>query len=140
MNYITSTDNIAQDLLRISQAAGQTKLQCWGVSYTTVLGSTFASIFPVRSLVYYIFQATNFSSNLKDKIDRKVLDDRRDDTDKGMQSFLDGCLAAGPDRSTFYSPITTEISNSLDPLCESVLAQAVPFLTTHPMSSSTILS
>ncbi|KAK0429846.1 TAP-like protein-domain-containing protein, partial [Armillaria borealis] len=123
MNYI-STDNIARDMLRINEAAGQAKLQYWGFSYGTVLGSTFATMFP-------------------DKIERMVLDgvldmdryyhnDWRDnsvDADKDMQSFFDGCVAAGPDRCAFYASTAAEISNKLDSLYEAVLAQPVPFVT-----------
>ncbi|KAK0436280.1 hypothetical protein EV421DRAFT_1739735 [Armillaria borealis] len=127
MNYI-SMDNIARDMLRINEAAGQAKLQYWGFSYGTVLGSTFATMFPVF----------NYSSDFQDKVER-VLDmdryyhnDWRDnsvDADKDMQSFFDGCVAAGPDRCAFYAPTATEISNKLDSLYESILAQPVPFVT-----------
>ena len=60
-----STDNVARDMLRIVEAYGQTKLQYWGIScvhdffipcpsnlfpcrYGSVLGATFATLFPVR--------------------------------------------------------------------------------------------
>ncbi len=46
-----------------------------------------------------------------------------------MQSFFDGCVAAGPDRCAFYAPTATEISNKLDSLYESILVQPVPFVT-----------
>ncbi|KAK0479962.1 TAP-like protein-domain-containing protein [Armillaria luteobubalina] len=120
LNYI-STDNVARDMLRISEAAGQEKLQYWGFSYGTILGSTFAAMFP-------------------DKVERMVLDGVVDvegyysgdwrnglvDADKDMQSFFDGCVAAGPDACTFYAPTAEQISNNLDSLYESLLAQPVP--------------
>ncbi|KAK0457507.1 TAP-like protein-domain-containing protein [Desarmillaria tabescens] len=120
LNYI-STDNVARDMLRISEAAGQSKLQYWGVSYGTVLGSTFAAMFP-------------------DKVERMVLDGVLDmdgyysgdwrnelaDTEKVMQSFFDGCAAAGPDACAFYSSTAEEISNNLDSLYESLLNQPIP--------------
>ncbi|KAK0221350.1 TAP-like protein-domain-containing protein [Armillaria fumosa] len=119
LNYI-STDNVARDMLRISQAAGQEKLQYYGDSYGTVLGSTFAAMFP-------------------DKVERMVLDGVVDadayysgdwrnttvDADKVMQSFFDGCVAAGPDACAFYASTAEEISNNLDSLYESLLIQPV---------------
>lgn len=62
-----STDNVARDMLRIVEAHGQTKLQYWGIScvhefypfsanffvfrYGSVLGATFATLFPVRQFL-----------------------------------------------------------------------------------------
>ncbi|KAK0221345.1 TAP-like protein-domain-containing protein [Armillaria fumosa] len=123
LDYI-STDNAARDMLRIIEAAGQEKLQYWGFSYGTVLGSTFAAMFP-------------------DKVERMVLDGVLDmdgyysgdwrnelaDTDKDMQSFFDGCLAAGPEACAFYAPTSEEISNNLNSLYESLRAQPVPVVT-----------
>ncbi|KAK0187548.1 Alpha/Beta hydrolase protein [Armillaria mellea] len=120
LNYV-STDNVARDMLRISQAAGQEKLLYYGISYGTVLGSTFAAMFP-------------------DKVERMVLDGVVDvdayysgdwrkttvDADKVMQSFFDGCVAAGPDACAFYAPTAKQISNNLDSLYKSLLIQPVP--------------
>ncbi|KAK0491713.1 TAP-like protein-domain-containing protein [Armillaria luteobubalina] len=140
MNYI-STDNIAREMLRINEAAGQAKLQYWGFSqslpssYGTVLGLTFATIFQC-ALIFLVFQETNFSSNFQHKVERVLDMDRyyrnewQDNTaDADMQSFFDGCVAAGPDRCAFFSPTATEISNGLDHLYDSILAQPVPFVT-----------
>ncbi|PBL01762.1 alpha/beta-hydrolase [Armillaria gallica] len=120
LNYI-GTDNVARDMLRISEAAGQEKLQYWGYSYGTTIGATFAAMFP-------------------DKIERMVLDGvmdmegyyigdwmrNLDDTDKAMQYFFDGCAAAGPDTCAFYASTAEEISNNLDSLYESLLTHPVP--------------
>ncbi|PBK84151.1 alpha/beta-hydrolase [Armillaria gallica] len=120
LNYI-STDNVARDMLRITEAAGQEKLQYWGDSYGTVLGSTFAAMFP-------------------DKVERMVLDGVVDvdayysgdwrnkiaDADKAMQSFFDGCVAAGPDACAFYASTAEQISDNLDSLYDSLLIQPVP--------------
>ncbi|KAK0504492.1 TAP-like protein-domain-containing protein [Armillaria luteobubalina] len=119
LNYI-STDNVARDMLKISEAAGQEKLQYWGFSYGTVLGATFASMFP-------------------DKIERMILDGVLDmdgyysdwrneviDTEKDMQSFFDGCVAAGPDACSFYASTSEEISSKLNAIYQSLLTEPVP--------------
>ncbi|KAK0479961.1 Alpha/Beta hydrolase protein, partial [Armillaria luteobubalina] len=124
LNYI-GTDNVARDMLRISEAAGQEKLQYWGYSYGTTIGATFAAMFP-------------------DKIERMVLDGvmdmegyyigdwirNLDDTDKALQYFFDGCAAAGPDVCAFYASTAEEISNNLDSLYESLLTEPVPVVST----------
>ncbi|KAK0457508.1 TAP-like protein-domain-containing protein [Desarmillaria tabescens] len=122
LNYI-DTDNAARDMLRISEAAGQSKLQYWGISYGTVLGSTFATMFP-------------------DKIERMLLDGVLDvdgyysgdwrnqvaDVEKDMQSFFDGCVAAGPDACAFYASTSEEISKNLDAIYQSLLTEPVPVI------------
>ncbi|KAK0221351.1 TAP-like protein-domain-containing protein [Armillaria fumosa] len=122
LNYI-GTDNVARDMLKISEAAGQKKLQYWGFSYGTALGATFATMFP-------------------DKVERIVLDGVLDmdgyyrgdwrneitDTDKVMQSFFHGCVTAGPDACAFYASTAEEISNNLDSLYESLLTHPVPVI------------
>jgi len=45
-----NTDHTARDMLSIVRAHGEEKLQYWGFSYGSVLGATFASMFPVRFL------------------------------------------------------------------------------------------
>ncbi|KAJ3484269.1 hypothetical protein NLJ89_g11994 [Agrocybe chaxingu] len=118
-NHVT-TDNVARDMLSIVQAHGREKLLYWGISYGSAIGSTFAAMFP-------------------DKIERLLIDGVLDvegyytmdyangvlDADKALQTFFDGCAAAGPDRCAFYSPSPSEIKDRLSSLSAS-LQQPVP--------------
>ncbi|SJL15398.1 uncharacterized protein ARMOST_18895 [Armillaria ostoyae] len=117
LNYI-STDNVARDMLQISEAAGQEKLQYWGFSYGTALGATFATMFP-------------------DKVERIVLDGVLDmdgyysgdwrneitDTDKDMESFFDGCKY--PTTSTLYESLLTHPVPVISPSFYGVVDYAV---------------
>jgi hypothetical protein len=51
------------------------------------------------------------------------------DTDKVLQSFFDGCAAAGPDLCAFYEPTAAAIADRLASLTESVR--------THPVAAIT---
>ncbi|KAJ7123174.1 TAP-like protein-domain-containing protein [Mycena epipterygia] len=119
-----NTDHTARDMLKIVQAHGLEKLQYWGFSYGSVLGATFASMFPdnvgrlvidgvVDSENYY---ATEWSNNLVD-------------ADKVWSSFVDGCVAAGPEGCAFFSPTAAEISDKMDKIYASVRARPIPVRT-----------
>ncbi|KAJ7795162.1 Alpha/Beta hydrolase protein [Mycena olivaceomarginata] len=121
--YMT-TDNTARDMLRITEAFGWEKVQYWGISYGSVLGSTFAALFP-------------------DKVGRVVIDGVLDmeawygsnltiemsNSDDALQSFFDGCSAAGPGGCAFSAPTSAEVASKLDELSASVKAQLLPVFT-----------
>ncbi|KAF8896781.1 hypothetical protein CPB84DRAFT_1848139 [Gymnopilus junonius] len=105
-----TTDNVARDMLTIVEAHGETMLKYWGISYGTVLGATFASMFP-------------------DKVERLIIDGVLDmegyfatdwstqllDTDKLLQEFINA------------------ISKNIDALYQQVLAQpAVAYSPSEP--------
>ncbi|KAJ7440144.1 TAP-like protein-domain-containing protein, partial [Mycena latifolia] len=126
-----NTDNTARDMLRIVEAHGMEKLQYWGISYGTVLGAVFATMFP-------------------DKVGRIVIDgvlDAEDyfdtlwfhnlfDTDRALQAFFDGCAATGPEGCAFYAPTPEEISKNLTALYESIRARPIPV---HTASGHTLV-
>ncbi|KAJ3501873.1 hypothetical protein NLJ89_g9145 [Agrocybe chaxingu] len=116
-----TTDNVARDMLRIIEAHGRDKLQYWGISYGSVLGATFAALFP-------------------DKVERLIIDGVLDlqryysvdgrnhvvDADKALQAFFDACVAAGSQACAFHSPSAGAIKRRLDRIYERVLRQPVP--------------
>ncbi|KAJ7806551.1 TAP-like protein-domain-containing protein [Mycena olivaceomarginata] len=118
------TDHTARDMLRIVQAHGHEKIQYWGFSYGSVLGATFASMFPdnVGRLVIdgvadsENYFATEWNNNLID-------------TDKAWMAFVDGCVAAGPNGCAFYAPTAAELSNNLENLYASLRARPIPVRT-----------
>ncbi|KAJ7499674.1 TAP-like protein-domain-containing protein [Mycena latifolia] len=119
-----NTDHTARDMLRIVQAHGMEKIQYWGFSYGSVLGATFASMFPdnVGRLVIdgvadsENYFATEWSNSLRD-------------TDKVWSAFIDGCVATGPQRCPFFSPTAAEISENVDKLYTSLRDRPIPVRT-----------
>ncbi|KAK3488559.1 TAP-like protein-domain-containing protein [Neurospora crassa] len=116
----SSTAYHARDMLAILEAMGEDKLKYWGFSYGTVLGGTFAAMYP-------------------DRVERMVNDGNVDyedwyngtyinflhDTDKVMQAFFTFCHSAGPDRCAFYDSSPNAIKSRLDTLLTK--------LRTHPI-------
>lgn len=49
--------------------------------------------------------------------------------DKTLQTFFDGCVAAGPDDCPFFAASSTQISANLDNLTASVKTQPFPVIT-----------
>ncbi|KAJ7616533.1 TAP-like protein-domain-containing protein [Roridomyces roridus] len=118
------SDYTARDMLRIVEAHGREKIQYWGFSYGSVLGATFAAMFPdkVGRLVidgvadsenYY---AAEWSNNLMD-------------AEKVWTAFLHGCVAAGPTKCAIYSPTAAEIQATVDDLYDSLRARPIPVRT-----------
>ncbi|KAF9475278.1 hypothetical protein BDN70DRAFT_883911 [Pholiota conissans] len=116
-----NTPNTARDMLSIVEAHGRSKIQYWGFSYGTILGATFAAMFP-------------------DKIERFIIDGVADsedyysamwstalrDTDKALDSFFTDCANAGPEGCAFWAPTPENIQQNLTALIESVRAAPVP--------------
>ncbi|KAK7466250.1 hypothetical protein VKT23_004978 [Stygiomarasmius scandens] len=120
-----NTDNTARDMLTITEAHGFPKLKYWGFSYGSILGTTFAAMFP-------------------DKVERLAIDGVADaedyyetgwrtslrDTSKTIQAFFDTCFAAGPSKCAFYDPNgPSAIETNLRDLYASVKEKPFPVRT-----------
>ncbi|KAF9457253.1 TAP-like protein-domain-containing protein [Collybia nuda] len=119
-----NTDQTARDMLRITEAHGNEKLQYWGFSYGTVLGATFAAMFPdkiERMIIDGVVDVENYYATLWTN---NLLD-----TDKTMQTFFDGCAEAGPDDCPFYAPTAEDISRNLTNLYNAIRKKPVPVRT-----------
>ncbi|OKL60646.1 hypothetical protein UA08_04053 [Talaromyces atroroseus] len=124
-----STPAVARDMLTYIQAeqvaagkpADDAKLTYWGLSYGTVLGVTFASMFP-------------------DKVDRMIVDGVLDasdyydlawkqnlfETDEAIKSFSQYCYQGGPQNCSFWGPSAANISDRFDSLLAELKYNPIP--------------
>lgn len=98
-------------MLAISRAHGFDKLQYWGFSYGTILGATFAAMFP-------------------DNVGRLIIDGVADapdyyktqwaislrDTDAALKWFTDACAEAGPNECALYEDSKEKVAERMDNL------------------------
>ncbi|KAF7355564.1 Abhydrolase-4 domain-containing protein [Mycena sanguinolenta] len=116
-----NTDHTARDMLKIVQAHGRDKLQYWGFSYGSVLGATFASMFPQnvgRLVIDGVVDAENYFAT---KWSNNLLD-----ADKAWMTFANGCVAAGPNGCALYAPTAADIMEKVDKIYASVRARPIP--------------
>ncbi|KUJ13110.1 alpha/beta-hydrolase [Mollisia scopiformis] len=93
-----NTPNVARDMLQMIDKLGEDKLQYWGFSYGTFLGTTFAALFPDRVQRLALdgnVDAKEFSSGAGTHF--------LDDTDAVMNAFYRHCHRAGPLLCAFYA-------------------------------------
>jgi len=117
-----STAIVSRDMLSIVKAHGLEKLQYWGFSYGTVLGATFAAMFPdnvgrliidgvVDSPNYY---EANWSNNLRD-------------TDRELQILYAACVEAGPNVCPMYDKDVASIGTRVNKILETLKTYPVSF-------------
>ncbi|KAI1364060.1 alpha/beta-hydrolase [Xylaria arbuscula] len=127
--YYVTTPAVARDLLTFveaeAEAAGRTpsdaKLWAYASSYGTVLGSTFASMFP-------------------DRLGRMVLDgipdaeqyydnywiDSVDQMDEAIETFSTFCHSAGAEKCSFWGPSPANITARLDAIISTLQSHPMP--------------
>ncbi|KAF8608852.1 alpha/beta-hydrolase [Ceratobasidium sp. AG-I] len=90
---------VVKDMVRIMEALGDTSINYWGYSYGTVLGATFAAMYPELVNRMVLDGVSNAESYFND-----IFQWGRDgmtDTHKTLTGFLSSCVDAGPDRCAF---------------------------------------
>ncbi|KAJ3567549.1 hypothetical protein NP233_g6295 [Leucocoprinus birnbaumii] len=115
-----NTEQTAYDMLSIVNAYGKDKLMYWGFSYGTVLGSTFASLFPdkvERIVLDGVVDADNYYATLWSN---NLLD-----TDQTMNLFYETCHAAGS-ACPFWAPSPALIAANLTRIYKDVIAKPIP--------------
>jgi hypothetical protein len=127
--YYLTTPAVAQDLLTFIEAeaevAGQSpsdaKLWCYGISYGTVIGSTFASMFPNRvgrMILDGVVNAEQYYNNdWRDNVDQM---------DEAMEKFSTFCHSAGPEKCSFWGPTPANITARMDGIIYQLQTHPVP--------------
>ncbi|KAJ6544175.1 TAP-like protein-domain-containing protein [Mycena capillaripes] len=125
-----NTDHTARDMLRIVQAHSFDKLQYWGFSYGSVLGATFASMFPDnvgRLVIDGVVDSEDYFASIN--YDPDELSTDLIDTGKVWMSFVHGCVAAGPGGCPFFASTAAEILENVDEIYASLRGRPVPVRT-----------
>ncbi|PLB43294.1 alpha/beta-hydrolase [Aspergillus steynii IBT 23096] len=128
-SYYVTTPAVARDLLAFIEAeaelAGQSpstaKLWCYSVSYGTVIGSTFASLFPDRvgrMILDGVLNAEQYYTN--------YWTDNVEQMDEAMESFSAFCHSAGPENCSFWGPTPTNITARMDGIIRQLQNHPVP--------------
>jgi pimeloyl-ACP methyl ester carboxylesterase len=89
-SYI-NTPQTAADMNSILDAVGQQDMVYWGFSYGTILGQTYATLFPERSERVIIDGVANNFDWYEHRLDSEALSD----TENVFLGFLDECIKAG---------------------------------------------
>ncbi|EKM58437.1 uncharacterized protein PHACADRAFT_252751 [Phanerochaete carnosa HHB-10118-sp] len=112
---------VARDMLNIMRAHGFDKIQYWGFSYGTVLGATFAAMFPDhvgRLIIDGVVDSENYYSGLWSN---NLLD-----TDLALHTVLDACVAAGPLSCALYESTTEKVHDRLTAIFDNLKKQPLP--------------
>ncbi|GJE89473.1 alpha/beta hydrolase [Phanerochaete sordida] len=99
-----STASVARDMYSIVRAHGLDKLQYWGGSYGTVLGLTYAAMFPDKVQRLLIDAVVDIEDYYSGFWSNNLLD-----TDRGLRMVLQACVAAGPAYCSLYEPSTAAV-------------------------------
>ncbi|KAK0754340.1 TAP-like protein-domain-containing protein [Schizothecium vesticola] len=125
----SSTASSARDMREVMEQMGEKKLKYWGFSYGTVLGGTFAAMYP--GLVERMVCDGNVDYN--EWYHNAHINFLRD-ADKVMDSFYFHCHRAGPLRCAFHAATPDLIRARLDALLDTL--RTTPVLVPPPPSDT----
>jgi pimeloyl-ACP methyl ester carboxylesterase len=86
-----NTPQTAADMNSILDALGQDDMYYWGFSYGTILGQTYATLFPDRAKRVIIDGVGNQFDWYEERFDREMMTD----TDAVLKGFVEECIKAG---------------------------------------------
>ncbi|RYO94770.1 hypothetical protein DL766_000033 [Monosporascus sp. MC13-8B] len=133
--YYVTTAEVARDILTYVEAeaksagnvASDAKLWAYGINYGTVVGSTFASLFPERWAEWYgsppavldgVLDAEDYYANgWRQNIGQ---------ADEAVASFAAFCHQAGPENCTFWGPSPEDITRRLDRIVSRLEREPIP--------------
>jgi len=118
-------------MLSIINASGTAKLQYWGFSYGTVLGATFAAMFPDkvgRVIIDGVVDSENYYSGLWSNNLR--------DTDADLLDFYSACVDAGPSKCPIHENSTSLVKERIDNLLTKLKIAPVPLYETLSVHGS----
>lgn len=103
-----NTPQTAADMNNILEAVGQDDMYYWGFSYGTVLGQTYATLFPERSKRVIIDGVVNHFNWYNASSDESMID-----TDSVYDGFISECIKAGPEACPLASQEIAETKSQL---------------------------
>ncbi|KAK4143501.1 Alpha/Beta hydrolase protein [Dichotomopilus funicola] len=86
-----NTPQTAADMNSILDGVGQKGMVYWGFSYGTILGQTYATMFPDRAERVIVDGVANQFDWYQSRLDREMWTD----TDRVLEGFVEECLKAG---------------------------------------------
>ncbi|CAG1970029.1 unnamed protein product [Fusarium graminearum] len=126
--YVTSSA-VARDILTFIEAdaklAGhepsEAKLWGFGNSYASVIGTTFASMFPGRVERLILESVLDVDQYYENNWRSNFID-----SDKAFEQFSVRCHAAGPDLCAFWGPTPENITARIDTLIRDISSHPIP--------------
>ncbi|GAA5838517.1 hypothetical protein JCM3766R1_006000 [Sporobolomyces carnicolor] len=117
----SSTAFTARDMLSIAENLGEEKVNYWGFSYGTILGATFAAMFPDKVNRFILDGVSNSVSYTQDLWQWGF--DGMDDTHKTLEGFFSSCAESGPKGCAFarHGSTAQELRARLDSIYEKLI-------------------